>query len=84
MARKNPVRVRSVVCLSCTKGLLKKKPVEMEWVETIEAKGLENHLVGVFKCPNCNTIVGFIHEVVKILKDGKVIRKDSEEYRVNK
>ena len=80
MARKNPVRVRSVVCLSCTKGLLKKKPVEMEWVETIEAKGLENHLVGTFKCPSCGTIVGFVHEVVRILKDGQLISKDIKEY----
>lgn len=76
------MRVRAVVCFSCTRGLLKKKPIEMEYVETVEAKGLEDHLIGTFQCPICKTIVGFIHQPVRIFKDGSVVGRAVEDFKL--
>lgn len=56
-----PVIVRSVVCLNCTKiaGMR-----GMAHIETIDAKGVPNHLVSIFKCPICGIVVGCIHRLV--------------------
>ena len=80
MARKAPVRVKAVVCLRCTRGLMRKKPVEMDFVETLAAEGVEDHLIGIFECKNCGSIVGFIHHEVRIFKSGVVVGKSNEEY----
>jgi len=82
MARKAPVRVKAVVCLRCTRGLMRKKPVEMDFVETLAAEGTEDHLVGIFECKVCGSVVGFIHQEVRIFKDGTVIGKAIEEYNL--
>ena len=84
MARKAPVRVRAIVCLRCTRGLMHKKPLEMVHVETLEAEGMEDHLVGTFQCGNCGSVVGFIYQPVKIFQDGTVVSRSIEEYRLDK
>ena len=64
------VKVKGIVCLKCKERFLRAKPVEMEHVTTTEAEGLENHLIGAFRCPKCDSLVGYIYEPVKVLKDG--------------
>ena len=64
------VKVKGVVCLRCKQRFLGKKPVEMEHVETVEAEGLDGHLVGSFVCPKCDALIGYIFEPVRVLQDG--------------
>ena len=64
------VKVKGVVCLRCKQSFLGSKPVEMEHVQTVEATGLDNHLIGTFVCPKCDAMIGYIFEPVKVLKDG--------------
>lgn len=65
-----PVKVKKVVCLKCKERFLSIKPVVMEHVHTMEAEGLDGHLIGSFRCPKCRSLIAFIYEPVKILRDG--------------
>lgn len=64
------VKVKGVVCLRCKQRFLSKKPVEMTHVETVEAEGLEGHLVGSFVCPKCDALIGYIYEPVRVMRNG--------------
>lgn len=70
MGKEQPVKVRAIVCLRCKQSIMGSKPVEMEHVTTTEAAGLENHLIGTFKCPKCKALVGYIFEPVRVMQDG--------------
>jgi hypothetical protein len=64
------VKVKGVVCLQCKERTLSNKPVEMEHTHTMEAEGLEGHLIGSFGCPKCRALIGFIYEPVRVMRDG--------------
>ena len=56
-----PVIVRSVVCLNCTKVAGMR---EMGHIETIDAKGVPNHLLSIFECQICHIMVAYTHRPV--------------------
>lgn len=61
------VEVREIVCIEC-RGRFSSKPTKMEHVDTVEATGLDNHLIGMFRCPKCNVLIGYIFQPVKIIR----------------
>ena len=75
------VKVKVVVCLRCKQRFLGKKPVEMEHVETVEAEGLDGHLIGSFVCPKCDALIGYIFEPVRVLQDGSTKAIPTDKFR---
>ena len=65
------VEVKEIVCINC-RDRFSSKPTKMEHVDTVEATGLDNHLIGMFKCPKCGALIGYIFEPVKIISGGRV------------
>ena len=64
------VKVKEIVCLQCKERIPSNKPVKMEHTHTLEAEGLEGHLIGSFRCPKCRALIGFIYEPVRVMRDG--------------